>query len=58
MIGSGTLFTIGYLIISLWLVAILFLAWEVWRAPVYDEDGITIIRPTKTFKDLFKWWRK
>lgn len=35
------------------LVLILWLAFELWRAPHLDENG-NIIKPTKKIKDLFK----
>ena len=30
------------------------LAFEIWRAPQLDNDG-NVIKPTKKFKDIFKW---
>jgi len=35
------------------LVLILWLAFELWRAPHLDENG-KVIKPTKKLKDLFK----
>jgi len=33
---------------------VIWIAYELWRAPLYDEDTMKIIRPGKTLKDLFK----
>jgi hypothetical protein len=30
------------------------LSFEIWRAPQLDNDG-NVIKPTKKFKDIFKW---
>jgi hypothetical protein len=38
---------IGSVVFALWI------AFEIWRAPVVDEND-NIIRPTKKIKDLFK----
>ena len=38
---------IGSVVFTLWI------AFEIWRAPVVDEND-NIIRPTKKIKDLFK----
>ena len=41
---------VGLLILTLgWIVVF----YELWRAPQLDDNG-NIIKPTKTFKDLFK----
>jgi hypothetical protein len=54
MISGDTFTTILYLVLSLWTVAVVWIAYEIWRAPVYDDDGLTIIKPQKTIKDLFR----
>lgn len=36
-----------------YLVFIIWMAYEVWRAPLVDENG-NIIMPIKTFKDILK----
>lgn len=36
------------------ILVIIWIAYELWRAPLYDEETMKIIRPTKTLKDLFK----
>lgn len=41
-------FLIGVVGTSIWL------AYEYWRAPMMDERTGKIIKPSKTFKDLFK----
>lgn len=41
-----------YLLIAV-VVLILWLAFELWRAPHLDENG-NVIKPTKNIKDLFK----
>lgn len=41
-----------YLLIAV-VVLILWLAFELWRAPHLDENG-NVIKPTKKIKDLFK----
>lgn len=42
---------VGLIILILgWIVII----YELWRAPQLDNNG-NVIKPTKTFKDLFKW---
>jgi len=33
---------------------VIWISYELWRAPLYDEATMKIIRPTKTLKDLFK----
>jgi hypothetical protein len=58
MISDGTIYTIIGLILSLWAVGVLWIAYEIWRAPVYDHNGFTIIKPRKTIKDLFRWKKK
>lgn len=40
---------VGLIIIGIFL----WLAYEIWRAPLVDEN-YKVIRPTKTLKDLFK----
>lgn len=41
---------VGLIILTLgWIVVF----YELWRAPQLDDNG-NIIKPTKTFKDLFK----
>jgi hypothetical protein len=44
MLGFG----IGFIVVGLWL------AFEVWRAPMIDEYTGRILRPTKKLSDLFK----
>jgi len=34
-------------------ITIVWMVYELWRAPLVDEN-FNIVRPTKTFKDLFK----
>jgi hypothetical protein len=34
-------------------VVILWLAYEIWRAPLYDDNN-NIVQPTKKLRDLFK----
>jgi hypothetical protein len=41
---------VGLIII---ITGIIWIGYELWRAPQMDDDG-NIIKPTKTFKDLFK----
>jgi hypothetical protein len=41
------------MVLALFIVAILWIAYEVWRAPLIDDNHNTII-PTKKLKDLFK----
>jgi hypothetical protein len=41
------------MILALILVAILWIAYEAWRAPLIDHN-YKIIKPTKKLKDLFK----
>ena len=38
---------IGMIIVWVWIT------YELWRAPQLDDNG-NVIKPTKTFKDLFK----
>jgi hypothetical protein len=33
---------------------VIWISYELWRAPLYDESTMKIIRPGKTLKDLFK----
>ena len=33
---------------------VIWIAYELWRAPLYDEQTMKIIRPTKTLKEIFK----
>jgi hypothetical protein len=40
--------------IVLLIIVILFFAYEIWRAPLLDDD-YKEIKPTKNFKDLFKF---
>jgi hypothetical protein len=35
------------------IVSFIYFAFELWRAPVYDEN-LKLIRPPKKLKDLFK----
>lgn len=35
------------------LVIILWIAYETWRSPIYDED-YNIVRPERNLKDLFR----
>jgi hypothetical protein len=35
------------------IVSFIYLSFEFWRAPVYDEN-LKLIRPPKKLKDLFK----
>ena len=46
---------VGLIIIII--VAIGWLAFEFWRAPLMDERNNTIIKPAKTFKDLLKYFK-
>lgn len=41
-------FLIGIVGTAIWLT------YEYWRAPMVDENTGRIIKPAKTFKDLFK----
>ena len=44
-----------FAIIGLCMIASgLFIAYEMWRAPMMDEKTGKIIKPAKTLKDLFK----
>ena len=42
---------VGLIIFSL---GFLWISYEVWRAPHLDDKG-NVIKPTKKFKDIFKW---
>ena len=44
----STIFIVIIVLISVWLV------YEFWRAPTYDEETMKVIRPTRTLKDIFK----
>jgi len=33
---------------------VIWISYELWRAPLYDEATMKIIRPGKTLKNLFK----
>ena len=33
---------------------VMWISYELWRVPLYDEETMKIIRPAKTLKDLFK----
>ena len=46
-----TMLTIFILVIIL---VIIWLSYEIWAAPTYDEETMKIIKPEKKFKDLFK----
>ena len=41
------------MVLALFVVAILWIAYEVWRAPLIDDDHNVIV-PAKKFRDLFK----
>jgi hypothetical protein len=42
------LIIIGMVVVWGWIT------YELWRAPQLDDKG-NVIKPAKTFKDLFKW---
>ena len=47
--------------VSIVVAAVLWMAYEIWRAPLMEETedgGLRIIRPTKKFTDLFKYKKK
>ena len=46
---------VGLIIIAALIV--IWLAFEVWRAPLFDERNNTTIEPAKTFKDLLKYFK-
>lgn len=41
------------ILVVLFIFFLLWMSYEVWRAPLLD-DNYKIVRPAKTFKDLFK----
>ncbi len=41
------------MVLALFVIAILWIAYEVWRAPLIDDNYNTIV-PAKKFRDLFK----
>ncbi len=41
------------MVLALFVVAILWISYEVWRAPLIDDNYNTIV-PAKKLKDLFK----
>ena len=41
------------MIIALVLIVVLWLAYEIWRAPLYDHNN-NIVQPPKKLRDLFK----
>lgn len=44
---------IGTIVAVLWVIAVIFFLYEIWRAPVYD-DNFKEIKPAKKLRDLFK----
>jgi hypothetical protein len=45
---------VGLIIIAMFIIWLVF---EFWRAPLFDERTNTIIKPAKTFKDLLKYFK-
>ena len=46
---------VGLIIIIILIIG--WLAFEFWRAPSIDEKYNIVIKPTKTFKDLLKYFK-
>ena len=46
--SMSTILTITLISVIIWI------SYEIWRAPLYDEQTMKMIKPAKTLKDLFK----